>query len=404
MKISFVENKSENRVSNFNFHAMWKNKFGPALVWFSDVLSSLLQILACAVLTVAVFGVALPIMWVLMLNPLMFTLWAHIFPKGTADMLYERPMDEKQPNNMVDAWATICVGIICWGHRRLHGWMPRYFAWNAKRHFIAEEPTAFSTEDVVRYLRTLTDGEKVAFFQILLTKDNGYEERNAKKSALLSSIWATKDMWLRNPYLEAKEERNEKLTVEEIKYICESANYTLLDAYMKRATLSEEMLKEMLPCSRNDGAIQSRVNAHIIKHGVSAEFVAWATTQGEAFAELVDSDLTIYSQIVMTKQHLCTTDEKVAASWKKFCEATPTIYPEAQKEFCLRQLVIFYETGHELSEDAIFHFFFLAATKEQNDMAKAIFRHEGQKALKSERIKTLVKTNYWLNCHALELA
>ena len=173
---------------------------------------------------------------------------------------------------------------------------------------------------------------------------------------------------------------------------------------MKRATLSEEMLKEMLPCSRNDGAIQSRVNAHIIKHGVSAEFVAWATTQGEAFAELGDSDLTIYSQIVMTKQHLCTTDEKVAASWKKFCEATPTIYPEAQKEFCLRQLVIFYETGHELSEDAIFHFFFLAATKEQNDMAKAIFRHEGQKALKSERIKTLVKTNYWLNCHALELA
>jgi len=397
-KISFIE--SENRVMNFNFRSMWENKIGPALVWLSNVLGWLLQFIACVILTVAIFFVALPIMYVLMLNPLMFTLWAHIFPKGTADMLYERPMDEKQPNNMVDAWGTICVGIICWAHRRLHGWMPKHFAWYSKKVFICEEPTAFSVEDVVRYLRTLTDGEKVAFFHKLLIMDKGYEERNAKKSALLSSIWAMRDMFLRNPYLEAKEERNEKFTVEEIEHLCNNANYKLLDAYMNRSTLSEDMLKIMVGC--DDERILARVKTHIIKNGASAGFVAWATSQGKV-AKLVDDSLTIYSQLVMTKELQCTTDEKVAESWKKFLEATPNICREAQLEFCSRQLLVFYELGRELSEEAVFHFFSLA-TKEKNEMAKIIFRHEGQKALKSERIKTLVKTNYWLNCHALGLA
>lgn len=398
-KISFIENQSENRVSNFR--NMWKNKLGPALEWLSDVLSWGLQFIACVVLTIAIFGVALPIMYIFWLNPLAFTLWAHIFPKGTADMLYERPMDEKQPNNMVDAWGTICVGFICWGHRRLHGWMPKHFAWYAKRAFINEEPTAFSTSDVVRYIRSLeSDGEKTAFFHNLLIIKEGYDEMNAKKTALLSEIWAMNDMWLNKPYLEAKEERSEKYTVEEVKYICDSANYTLLDKYMKRATLSEDMLKMML--SYHDERILARVYNHIIKHGVSAEFVAWATSQGKV-AKLVDDALTVYSQLVMTKELQCTTDEKVAESWKQYLEATPNICREAQLEFCLRQLVIFYELGRELCEEAVFHFFSLA-TKEKNEMAKAIFRHEGQKALKSDRIRTLVKTNYWLNCHALELA
>lgn len=384
---------------NFNFRSMWENKIGPALVWLGDVLSTILQIIACAVLTLAIACVALPIMYIAMLNPLMFALWSHIFPKGMADMFYERPMDEKQPNNMVDAWATICVGFICWGHRRLHGWMPKHFAWYAKKRFIMEEPTAFSTEDVVRYLRTLTDGEKVAFFQILLTKDNGYEERNAKKSALLSSIWAMRDMFLRNPYLEAKEERSEKYTVEEIEHLCNNANYKLLDAYMDHSTLSEEMLKVLASC--NDGELHKRVYTHIVKHGVSAEFVKWATLQG--VAELVDSCLTVYSQLIVTREHYCSPTQEVAPTWKKFLEATPEICPEAQLEFCSRQLLVFYELGRELCEDAVFHFFSLA-TKEKNEMAKIIFHHEGAKALKSERIKTLVKTNYWLNCHALELA
>lgn len=400
--ISFVENKSENRVENSNFRAMWENKFGPALVWLSNVLSWGLQFIACAVLTVAIFGVALPLMYIFWLNPLAFALWSHIFPKGTADMLYERPMDGHYPNNMVDQWGTICVGIICWGHRRLHGWMPRYFAWYAKRAFINEEPTAFSVEDVVRYIRSLNDeSEKTTFFGKLLTMDNGYDERNAKKVNLLSSIWSMNDMWLNKPYLEAKEERNEKYTVEEVKYICESANYTLLDKYMKRATLSEDMLKVML--SYHDERILARVYNHIIKHGVSAEFVAWANMQREGASKLVDDALTVYSQLIVTREHYCSPSEEVAPSWKKYLEATPEICPEAQLEFCSRQLLVFYELGRELSEKAVFHFFSLA-TKEKNEMAKIIFRHEGAKALKSERIKTLVKTNYWLNCHALELA
>jgi hypothetical protein len=268
--------------------------------------------------------------------------------------------------------------------------------------FINEEPTAFSKKDVVRYIRSLeSDGEKTAFFHKLLIMDKDYEERNAKKTALLSEIWAMNDMWLNKPYLEAKEERNEKLTVEEVKYICDSANYTLLDKYMKRATLSEDMLKVML--SYHDERILARVKAHIIKNGVSAEFVKWATSQGEVVAKLVDDCLIVYSQLVMTKELQCTTDEKVAESWKQYLEATPNICREAQLEFCLRQLVIFYELGRELCEEAVFHFFSLA-TKEKNEMAKAIFRHEGAKALKSERIKTLVKSNYWLNCHALGMA
>lgn len=397
MKISFVENKSENRVSNFN--NMWENKFGPALVRCANVLGWLLQFIACAVLTIAIFGVALPIMWVLMLNPLMFTLWAHIFPKGTADMLYERPMDGHCPNNMVDAWGTICVGIICWGHRRLHGWMPRYFAWNAKRHFIAEEPTAFSKSDVVRYIRSLeSDGEKTAFFHNLLITKEGYDEMNAKKVDLLSSIWSMNDMWLNKPYLEAKEERSEKYTVEEVKYICDSANYTLLDKYMKRATLSEDMLKVML--SYHDERILARVNAHIIRHGVSAEFTAWAYQQNDkAIAQLVDQNLEIYSQIQFTNQL-----RNSAGQWTAYCRETKHFFTEAEKLFDAFQAKSFYANGHrELSEETVFHFFTLA-TKEKNDVADVIFKNEGRRALKSERIKTLVKTNYWLNCHALGLA
>jgi hypothetical protein len=398
-KISFIE--TENRVMNFNFRSMWENKIGPALVWFSDVLSWGLQFIACVVLTIAIFGVALPLMYIFWLNPLAFALWAHIFPKLEAQLFFERPMDGHYPNNMVDQWGTICVGIICWGHRRLHGWMPRYFAWYAKRHFIAEEPTSFSKDDVVRYLRTLTDGEKTAFFHKLLIMDKGYEERNAKKSALLSSIWAMRDMFLRNPYLEAKEERNEKFTVEEIEHLCNNANYKLLDAYMDHSTLSEEMLKIMVNC--HDKSIQKRVYTHIIKHGVSGEFVAWANMQGEGASKLVDDGVTVYSQLVMVRQQKSTAFEKVCDAWEQYCKAMPSICAEAQFEFNKKQAEIFYETGHEMDETAVFHFFTLA-TKEKNEMAEVIFHFEGAKALKSDRIKTLVKSNYWLNCHALGMA
>ena len=399
-KISFIE--TENRVENSNFRAMWENKFGPALVWLSNVLSWGLQFIACAVLTVAIFGVALPLMYIFWLNPLAFALWSHIFPKGTADMLYERPMDGHYPNNMVDQWGTICVGIICWGHRRLHGWMPRYFAWYAKKVFICEEPTAFSVNDVVRYLNTLTDDEKVSFFDKLLTMDNGYEWRNDKKQVLQKELWAMNDMWLRIPFLKAKvEKRAEKLSVEEIQFICDNANYKLLDSYMDCSTLSENMLKIMVNC--HDKSIQKRVYTHIIKHGVSGEFVAWANMQGEGASKLVDDGVTVYSQLVMVRQQKSTAFEKVCDAWEQYCKAMPNICAEAQFEFNKKQAEIFYETGHEMDETAVFHFFTLA-TKEKNEMAEVIFRFEGAKALKSDRIKTLVKTNYWLNCHALELA
>lgn len=369
----------------------------------TNFLFNTIQLIACIILTVAIFAIALPIMYLAMLNPVMFALWAHICPKATADLLYERPTREnKNPNNLVDAWGTVCVGIICWAHRRLHGWMPRYFAWYAKKHFINAEPTAFCTDDVVRYIRSLqSDGEKTAFFQKLLTMDGYTDQMNEQKQAILNTIWGMKDMWLRLPLLEAKEERSEKFSTEEIKYICEMEKYDLLDAYMRRSTLSEDMLKVMVCC--DNGQIHKRVYAHIIKHGVSAEFVAWAHMQGEGATQLVDESLTVYSQIVMTRQLQCTTNEEVVASWKKYLEKTSDIRSEAQKEFCVRQLVEYYKLGRELCEEAVFHFFSLA-TKDKNEVASVIFKHEGTKALKSERIKMLVKTNYWLNCRALELA
>ena len=170
---------------------------------------------------------------------------------------------------------------------------------------------------------------------------------------------------------------------------------------MRRTTVREDMLKVMLCC--DNGQIHKRVYAHIIKHGASAEFVVWAHMQGEGVTQLVDESLTVYSQIVMTRQLQCTTDAEVVASWKKYLEKTSDIRSEAQKEFCVRQLVEYYKLGRELCEEAVFHFFSLA-TKEKNEMASVIFKHEGTKALKSERLKMLVKTNYWLNCRALELA
>lgn len=401
MKISFVENKSENRVMNFNFRSMWENKIGPALVWLSNVLSWGLQFIACVVLTIAIFGVALPLMYIFWLNPLAFALWAHIFPKLEAQLFFERPMDGHYPNNMVDQWGTICVGIICWGHRRLHGWMPKHFAWYAKKVFINEEPTAFSKDDVVRYLRTLTDDEKVSFFDTLLTMDNGYEWRNDKKQALQKELWAMNNMWLRMPYLKAKGKRNEKFTADEMQSICNYQMFDLLDSYMNRSTLSEDMLKIMVSC--DDGEIQKRVYTHIIKHGVSGEFVAWANMQGEGASKLVDDGVTVYSQLVMVRQQKSTAFEKVCDVWEQYCKAMPNICAEAQFEFNKKQAEIFYETGHEMDETAVFHFFTLA-TKEKNEMAEIIFHFEGAKALKSERIKTLVKTNYWLNCHALGMA
>ena len=395
-KISFIE--TENRVMNFNFRSMWENKIGPALVWLSNVLSWGLQFIACIILTVAIFGVALPLMYAFWLNPLAFALWAHIFPKLEAQLFFERPMDEKQPNNMVDAWGTICVGIICWGHRKLHGWMPRYFAWYAKRAFINEEPTAFSTHDVERYLRTLTDDEKVSFFDTLLTMDNGYEWRNAKKLTLQKELWAMNDMWLRIPFLKAKVEKREKLNIEELQFICDSANYGLLDAYMKSLTLSEDMLKVMI--ASHDDSIRARVAEHIKKNGLSAEFTAWAYVQEDkGISKLVDQNLEIYSQIQFTNQL-----RNSAGQWTAYCRETKHFFTEAEKLFDAFQAKSFYANGHkEMSEEAIFHFFTLA-TKEKNDVADVIFKNEGIRALKSERIKTLVKTNYWLNCHALGMA
>jgi len=392
MKISFVENKSENRVSNFC------NVMGNIWEKVSFWGSLIFQIIACAIYT-PIFALIGCLQLLLLDNPLMFTIWAHIFPKRMAEHLYEIP--EEKGHNLIALWFSICFNFFLCLERLMCCWTPEYFAWYAKKVFIAEEPTAFNADDVVRYLRTLTNDEKVSFFENLLSKNYDCKEMNDKKKALMNEMWAMNDMWLRMPYLKAKGKRNEKFTTDEMQSICNYQMFDLLDAYMKYSTLSEDMLKIMVSC--DDGEIQKRVYNHIIKHGVSAEFVAWANMQGEGASKLVDDCLTIYSQLVMTKELQCTTDEKVAESWKQYLEVTPNICREAQLEFCLRQLVIFYVQGRELCEEAVFHFFYLA-TKEKNEMAKAIFRHEGAKALKSDRIRTLVKTNYWLNCHALGLA
>jgi hypothetical protein len=374
---SFV-NQSENRVSNFNFRAMWEN----ILFWAGVVF----QVIACIVYTpfFVLFGC---LQLVLLDNPVMFTIWSHLFPKGMAEHLYELPDDRDQ--NIVQIWYSICFNFFLFLGRVFCCWTPRYFAWYAKKVFIAEHPVAFNSEDVFRYLNTLNDSEKVVFCHRILDTD--------KDGSLRKAIWENNNLFFKGAYMKAKEECRMTYSIEELQFICDSANYGLLDSYMNRATLSEDMLKIMI--ASHDERILARVKAHIIKNGVSAEFVKWATSQGDAIAKLVDDCLTVYSQIQFTNQL-----RQSAGRWTAYCRETKHFFTEAEKLFDAFQAMSFYANGHkEMSEEAIFHFFTLA-TKEKNDVADVIFKNEGIRALKSERIKTLVKTNYWLNCHALELA
>lgn len=362
----------------------------------AKVLRTIILVIAAIVLTCILWGLAFPIMWIVMFNPVMFYLWSLVWPRRAASAFYD--VDNEDENNPLDAWATLMIAIFMWLCRKSLRWEINLLPWYAKKHFINEEPTDYNVTEVVRYFRTLPENEKTGFMTNFIPASNDKDEAKIAKDDLYEDLWSMRDMWINKALLAAKNLMRKAFTKDEMQYICDTNDVNTLDKYLKWATLSEEHLQKMMKSTNVE--ILARVEEHIKRNGVSPDFIAWAY-ENNANVELLSKNLDIYSQIIMVRRHQRTADDQIVKSWRKYCAGTPEIYSEAQMEFSSVQTKIFYETSHnEMSEEAVFHFF-SETIKEKSDVAKVIIENEGEKALKSERIKLLVKSNFVLNSQVL---
>jgi hypothetical protein len=378
------------------FSINWNNVMN-FLGVFGDLMKGIAILIACLVLTIFLWFIAFPIFAVLIFNPVMFYLWSLIVPRGIAGMFYENDYSE---NNPLDEWANLMVAIFGWLCRKSLRWEINLLPWYAKKHFIKTRPTDFGVKDVVRYSRTLPEEEKTGFMTEFIPENEDNDILTAKKEALYDDLWSMRDMWINKALLAAKNTMHKPFTKEEMQYLRDTGDLNTLDAYLKWATLSEEHLKILIVSK--DIEILERVAKHIKCNGVSPDFIAWATANN-ANCELLTKNIDIFSQIVLVRKHQRTADDQIIESWKRFCAGTADIYSEAQVEFNSIQTKVFYETGHpEMSEEAVFHFF-SQAIKEKSDVAKIIIEKEGEKALKSKRIKLLVMSNFALHSQILSL-
>ena len=67
----------------------------------------------------------------------------------------------------------------------------------------------------------------------------------------------------------------------------------------------------------------------------------------------IEPAIVAFQQRMFTREQSKNNDVR---PWRGFCKGNKVIYPEAQKVMSLKQLLIFYETGHRLSPDTVLYF------------------------------------------------
>lgn len=317
------------------------------------------------IIVILVWGIAMPVMTVAVFNPVIFPLWAMIWPKKMAAMLFAYDSTDS-------GWLTNGLNAF-WQWLLL--WEVRLMPWHARWWFVDEAPERFSKKNLLKYYRLAKDG--VAALKHLRHRGVDISE----------DVWQSNDYTDQYAVIKASKSYND----EHIAFMLQNKDlHVMLSEYAQQNTLSAESLRLLLYSMSggefDEGLRMKILKQQIIKNGLPSDMIKEFVGKGDELARMVSSWLEIYSQCKVAQN-------ANEAEWLQFCcKTTSEICAEAQKLMTQDKIEVFYASGHKMAEDAIFSFL-SRATKNMRDYAgivHLIFSNEKAEVLASPRIKAVI--------------
>ena len=327
------------------------------------------------IIVILVWGIAMPVMTVAVFNPVIFPLWAMIWPKKMAGMLFAYDSE-------TGGWLTNGLNAF-WQWLLL--WEVRLMPWHARWWFVDEAPERFSKEDLLHYYRLAKDGVTA----LIHLRHRGVD--------ICEDVWQSNDYADQLAVIKASKSYND----EHIAFMLENKDlHAMLSEYAQQNTLSADVLRMLIRSMSggdfDEGLRMKILKQQIIKNGLPANMIEEIIGRKDELARMVSSWLEIYSQCKVTQN-------ANKAAWLQFCKTTSKICAEAQKLMTQEEIEVFYASGHKMAEDAIFSFL-SRATKNMRDYAgivHLIFSNEKAEVLASPRIKAVIDSSAELSLHRL---
>ena len=335
------------------------------------------------IIVILVWGIAMPVMTVTVFNPVIFPVWAMIWPKKMAAMLFAYDSTDS-------GWLTNGLNAF-WQWLLL--WEVRLMPWRARWWFIHETPKRFSKEDRLTYYRLAKDGAEALEHLRHRGCDICAEVWNG-------AVWGAPSDAERFDVIRSKG-LNDRLSPEEINFMIDNQELReQLEDYLKYNTLSVETLRMLIETMSggefDEGLRMKILKQQIIKNGLPANMIEEIIGRKDELARMVSSWLEIYSQCKVAQN-------ANEAAWLQFCKTTSEICAEAQKLMTQEEIEVFYASGHKMAEDAIFSFL-SRATKNMRDYAgivHLIFSNEKAEVLARPHIKAVIDSSSELSLHRL---
>lgn len=327
------------------------------------------------IIVILVWGIAMPVMTVAVFNPVIFPLWAMIWPKKMAAMLFAYDSTD-------GGWLTNGLNAF-WQWLLL--WEVRLMPWRARWWFIHETPKRFSKEDRLTYYRLAKD------------RVSALKHLRHRGCDICEDVWQSNDYADQYAVIKASKSYNE----EHIAFMLQNKDlHVMLSEYAQQNTLSADVLRMLIRSMSegdfDEGLRMKILKQQIIKNGLPADMIEEIIGRKDEMARMVSSWLEIYSQCKVTQN-------ANKAAWLQFCKTTSKICAEAQKLMTQEEIEVFYASGHKMAEDAIFSFL-SRATKNMRDYAgivHLIFSNEKAEVLASPRIKAVIDSSAELSLHRL---
>ena len=311
------------------------NNVWAALCWCGNALLKLGQII--------LIGVVLLLLFIFVLNPVMFCFWSIIFPRNAAECLYD--LDLPVFGDIMQA---------------LDGWMVRFYPLRMKKHFMEVRGIKhYPSKDQCNY-----------YYHVNLSTETIKQMSDEGRYMLFEGTKGDKMEIVKAGF---------SLSDKQFKVLADTHYGAAINIYISRRTPSSEMVKVLIA----NGMIDSVVCV-CRKYGLSADLVKCVFASKNAdMIEAVQEALIVYSQC----QIVLTTGD---CDWKVFCsKKDERIRVEAQKLMSLKQYEVFHNAGHVLENSAVEAFL----AKGDVAMCGRIFRHEKNYGMVSDLAKALVAGN-----------
>ena len=311
--------------------------------------------------------ILIAVIWGLMIvcchNPILFPIWAALFPQSMAGSLV--PDRDNEIDVMLKSTS-----------QSLLMWEIKMFPWRMRRHFVEALPHLFS------------EAEKIQCFFGYLDRQ---EYLSKLSSASIDALWATGDDAARVHILNSKKSYSRK----EMEYIIDKNMEDRARQYAQNATFSKDILILLIEKLPQKLALQLLINA-IRKNGLTPDLLRYAQQkcQQEDLKVITDAAET-YSICWMVKSAVRKSTNDFRSSDENYSTLLQQVkeFPaEAEMLFSPKLLRMFYEDGRHLHKESIIHI--LTSLYDEN-MKKMplIFKYEKEHGLKDTAVADLVKAD-----------